>query len=280
MAGLYPDVPGHRMAYDRDGTFVAFGFLSGTVTPFTTADKRGANDADPSTMAFVAGFQYVITVFPQQRDIRGLFQSVDNANKRPTAWQWSNDTTNGSDGTWTAFTGPTGTAVPDQPPGAKDLYRTMIYPVTVNNVKAIRSFTTNNQNYGLVAHHIYGHETTPQNLQLWHPTLDQRADPAYLDWAEQSQASSDPIPQRSFRIKNHHTTETRTSIMLSVEALAYSTPHANAGLHDLSADGVTWSATLPIANIAPGAISPVYYVRRRFGGTLGVWDARIVSTSD
>lgn len=273
MAGNYPDVPGHRMALDKDGTAMYYISTANAFTAITTANVKSLNDE--TNTAYSPGPGTIAAIFPELRDISGYYFLNNDNTGRAASGGWnaievSPNTTNGFDGTWTAIA--TNVALGGNS-NVNPNYRTNITATSQTNVRGIRSYSATGGN--VAAFHVYGSPSSGQNpdrLVLWHPTLDQAAGGAYLDWGNVPQNTT---ADRQFRIKNISSSLTANNITLSLDALSDATP-TNVSQHVLSSDGVTFSATLPIGNIAPNTISPVYTLRRvtAANAALSIWALR------
>jgi hypothetical protein len=276
MAGNYPDVPGPRLAYDRDGSI---GFVinnANIVTELSSYELQALNDEDNDGAYIPYGGGYLGIIFPELRDIVGYFIAGGNVLGEI---QTSPDTTTGLDGTWTTVV-PT----PVQYNPVSPNYRTNIAAVTWSGIKAIR-WAGGEWNHDAIyyAAHFYGSIVsgeTPDRLRLWHPTLDQPLDDqavspdgAYFDWGNAPQNTSQ---DRDFRVKNNSASLTANTIVISTEAL---TPATIPETRIVSKDGVTFGATATITSLAPGAISAVCTLRRDTpsNATLSIWAARIVA---
>lgn len=280
MAGNYPDVPAPRMAYDRDGTVglnIATGY--GSVVSQLSAGTLLALNDETSTNAVTGNG--ICIIFPELRDIRGMLirylETSTGSQPSISASQWSANTTNGIDGSWTSMgtIGAYGAGDPVQ-------YRQQIQALNLNGVKGIRWAQGGGGatiTYRTV--HIYGVIAAAQNpdrLRMWHPTLDEplddatAADGAHLDWAEAVRGTTQ---DRTFRIKNNSATLTANSIDLTVNVPTDTSPTV-ASQHTLS-DGGAFAGTINIGNLAPGTISSVITLRRTTASNaaLSLWTGRI-----
>jgi hypothetical protein len=119
----YPTAPGRRIGYDEDGTIVYFaGLVSGTTyvaagsafpdaafSLISTADMQEANNTDASTRISAMdqtatatdANQISVWIFPELRDIDGYY--IARVDEGGVMVSYSTDTTNGRDGSWTAF---------------------------------------------------------------------------------------------------------------------------------------------------------------------------------
>jgi hypothetical protein len=278
MAGNYPDVPGPRMAYDVDGS-VGFYFSETTnlITQLTAGELASMNDEDNDSWdAGIFNSQRVGLIFPELRDILGYFMYFSSGDfGSALILDTSTDTTNGLDGTWTtraanwvkSFT-PT--------PG----YRTGINTLVVTGIKAIR-FQANRVGSGAFNDfapsqmHIYGAPNSGASIDrlvFWDPTSNVVLPAAALDWGNVPRSSS---ADKTFRVKNVSTTKTAQGIVISPEALTDTSPSVP-GQHLFSTDGTTFTASINIGDLAPGATSSVLYVRRvtPSNAVLSVWTFR------
>lgn len=266
MAGNYPDVPGPRMAYDRDGTEV----LTANGTAMTIAQLQSLNDEniDASTVSITTG-QYLVFVFPQPRDIVGIFGRTTVSSI--TKIEMSTNTTNGQDGTWTEVVADFSDGTP--------AYRNDIRAFTIVGARAVRFFPLTTGTWQPTSIHLYGTiPTASDRLSFWHPTLDAEIGGAYFDWGDVPRGASQT---RDFRLRNRSTTKTAGSITVIDEALT------DAGVplppqFTYSADGgTTFTETLTVPNLIAGATSAVYRLRllKSTTASLGIWVVRHVAVA-
>jgi hypothetical protein len=283
------------MALDADGTIGAFvNGLNGSITQLTLAQMQALNDENmttsyPWTTATTYGSNphYLAMIFPENRDIAGVFVHTGGAdatmmNQATPAIEVSTNTTNGVDGTWTVLTSDY-TLIKHAGSSALS-WRTGIPALSASGVKAVRykAYRTiaNGTSMTMIAFHLYGSPSAGQNTRkfaLWHPTLDQKLGANHLDWGDASRNSGET---RMFRVKNLTPDMKATGFQFSYEALTDATP-TQVGQHSLSLDGSTYSSTVSIGELAPGAISPVIYARRVTASTaaLGVWALRLKASA-
>ena len=279
MAGSYPDAPGHRMAYDRDGSVVVSVDNTGVSSELDSAQKRALNNEFGSTTAgdgvSLPTGGHLAVIFPEVRDLAAYFLSSYGSYGDPSGVQVSTDTTNGTDGTWSAvaLAFSVATAYPVKP-----AYRQRITSVSASGIKGIRVTKSAAGNPPSVyALHLYGAPSSSagDRLELWHPTLDERLGASALDWGNVPRGSS---ADQTFRVKNVSTTLTASGITVSLEAPTDTTPSVP-GQHLLSYSGGAFAATAAVGNLAPGAISGVVALRRVVAANagLGVWAARVIA---
>lgn len=275
MAGNYPDVPGHRMAWDRDGTILCL--VAGSITILDASTRNILND-DTGSHFFQTSDAAVCLIFPEKRDIVGMYVACGDGVDTFSA-AWSANTTNGLDGTWTsfAFTRDTGT-------GSETQFRNNIRAVNLAGVKAVRvqrgNIATFPTRQRIGAFHVYGSPSVgeaPNRLRLWHPTLDQEVTGSFFDWGDVTRGTTS---QRDFRVKNNSATQTANSVMLTMEALTDTSP-SNVGQHTFSLDGTTFTSSTIVGDLAPGAISPTVRLRRTTttDAALSLWWTRIVASA-
>lgn len=288
MAGLYPDAPAPRLAYDRDGTLAVIVNDNGTVTQLT-GDNTGIlaiyNNESSDYGAYQAGFgtyglevfgtQQFCLIFPSPRTIVGwrfgwIGRSLDAAS-------WSADTTNGYDGTWNALAAPGGGGAQ-----TKDALRSGITTLAgVSGVKAIR-FRGNGSVYGTTigAMHLYGYPTNVgDRLQFWHPTQDLPLSdfPAHLDWGDQPRGA---VLTKSVRIRNRSNSLTANNISVGLEALTDASPSLVAQ-HEFRYNGGAWGAGASISVLAPATTSQIIDIRYTVAANaqMSLWSQRYVASA-
>lgn len=251
-------VPGHRFAYDLDGSVGFKRINGGAFTTMSQAELEALNDETNSTAAALSsGGAETSTieigvVFPQARTIQGLYGSI--ATYGSYQWSYSTDTTTGQDGTWTNFTASVGNFA----------YFTNIQSINLTDVTGIKLYQQTYSLYGysmaMYMMHVYGDIPSGEvadRLEIWHPTLDQQLAANDLNWGD--------IPRNTtadftFRVKNMSPTQTANTITVSLDALAGST--AMETQQSLSDDGSTFGSTITIPSISANTISSVLTLRR------------------
>lgn len=256
----YPAVPGNRFAYHLDGTSVTYRNGNGSlVANYGEADMQVFQNESSDRIDHISfnTSGSISFVFPELRNVTGIFYATDEAGTLGQGAEWSGDSADGWGGTWTTVT-PTvvgyNSVVPE--------YRNNINVVNLTNVKAIRikfpAFVSSNYPFGISAVHIYGsYVADSDRLDFWHPTLDQAIDGTYFDFEDIKRGETVVKP---FRLKNVSSTLTASSIVVSASALTVSSP-SHVDMHSFSADGTTYTTTVNAGNLAPGAISGVLYDR-------------------
>jgi hypothetical protein len=272
---MYPVPPDHRIAYDRNGTvaFVADENFTGIIGQLTLADLQAMNNESSDQPALHGASSYwrgYIFLFPQAYDISGAVAWVSYAYSA-SLFQVSTDTTNGIDGTWTNITK---FAVS----GDVSFLRTHITAEASNGIIGLRFAVHSGSGASLYAFHLYGTPSTPNNLKLWDAALDQRVGPALFDFGDVPQSSTHT---KIFRVKNLNATQTAYSVALSVETLTDATP-SFAAEHTLSTDGTTFTPTVNVGDLAPGAISDTVTLQQALpaNAALSLWWARVNADAD
>jgi hypothetical protein len=286
MAGAYADYPDNRIAYHLDGTVGFANRVGDAPTPLSAGQLWTMNNELTDLVATedIADWPGGNTiqmmwglVFPAPLDLDAVFEriflnGVGSTNLGPDV-QTSTNTTNGQDGTWTVLRGfSAGTSVvPD--------YRSTTPVVSVAaGITGIRwrwGVATAMQNFDVRAVHLFGRYSAASNrLELWDPSVDQRIDPAGLDWGNTPRSTTDT---RTFRVKNRSATLTANSIVIS--AGDSSTAGEIASSLDFNI-GSGYAATQNIGNLAPGAISGVVTIRRTLSSVhpLGAAAGLVIAT--
>ena len=271
MAGLYPDVPGVRIPYDVDGSIAKYAStvssanntINGSWTIAAASDLNNANNGDVNSFGFNLSLpgssgRMISIAFAQTVDISGhnnvYYQ--EHANVYLNGLYYSTDTSDGTDGSWSA----------NQTFNADNRYTTQaalrdITAVSWSGVKGIRMWIVNPSGFVYAMNFrdiaFYGSYTS-NGLVGWHPTLNQQIGGADLDIGDVALGT---VHTKTFRIKNGNATKTANTILISSTR---GTAGTIAGL-EFSDDNTNWDATLSIPSIAPGAISSILYVRRTVG---------------
>jgi hypothetical protein len=285
MSQTYPPAPGHRFPYDLDGTIMKQMRSADDIevdwnSNRTILNGEAGNTSVAASNAVGAAY-WLVFMFPDLRNIDGLYAQTDISGYSLGNFDYSTDTTDGKNGNWTAemTSGQWNTA----DTAKNDRWRSQIKDsLALTGVRAVRfafQRNSNNQNtmrWRLI--HFYGGIVAgenPNRLRFWHPTLDQEVDPDHFDIGDVVQGTS---VARQFRIKNNSETDTAETINLSTQSL---TDDMATGM-ELSANGTDWSSTLAIADLDPEAISGVLHVRRNMpaDATLIPRAARIRAVAD
>lgn len=256
MAGLYPDVPNNRIAYDLDGTQLVESRDGTTIFAdhTGTAVMNNLNSETTSTVLSVPNntTSRLMLIFPVPMNITGIFRGHTGNIGGGSPASYSTDTTNGVDGTWTGFTNPTLTY-------SIQTFRQNITAVSLSNVKGIRGQITlgASSSVGFGPVHIYGRPASLSNrLEFWDPSASNRVAANYFDLAEVPRGST---IIKTFRIKNLSTTLQANSVNITSNALTGGTTWTSN--MTFSSDGITYTSSLNIGNLAADAISGTLYVK-------------------
>ena len=281
MAGSYPDVPGYRFAYDIDGT-VGFRFnsvlvnLSSAEMTLINRENSIGDGNNWIVMMGESGVQFFGLIFPEPRNINGLWMMTRRGGEtvfNPTM-EWSNDTTNGIDGTWTTGISGFGKMYPPQY-SAIPFYRTGISTTNLTNVTAVR-FSATLSNYAVMTVHLYGSIPTlnsPNRLRIIDETDDDIA--AQLDFGNILQRNSST---RQFKVFNNSATLTANNITVGIDAPTDATPSL-VGQYQVSTDNVAFANQVNIGNLSPGQSSGTMYLKDAVAdnATLGPWTVRLIA---
>jgi hypothetical protein len=277
MAGNYMDAPSYRLAYDRDGSVAVKLTSAGSMQVLSATDLQLLNDEGETGLAMSTQRRLAI-VFPVPVDLNSVFIAL-NSNNATLQVETSKDSTTGADGTWDSNI-------------IADVYLRDVRPhyrlaanlksflpsAVSQEVRAVRFSFSDNVSLTFKGIHLYGaisSSATADRLAFWQPATDAEVGPAHFDWGNVPRGTS---ADKSFRLKNLSSTLTATDIDVFAEALTPGTPSV-AGMRLFSLNGTTWTSTVNIASLAPGAISPVIYVRRVVptNAQVSVWTARIIA---
>lgn len=288
----YPALPDHRIPYHRDGTRIGYrisnlqNFNEGIASWMTQTEAIQFNDATYQSVYSGADCMKMWFFFPEQREVTAAYTastgkgSGSSSERIDLVLHGSNDTTNGLDGTWEVASFPGGN--PHRRSGAEswfnnlpfDDWRTQIKPVSFTGAKkAVRllyggTAPFNTECFGFV--HLYGEKAagqTPDDVIFIDDNTDLEFQAA-LDFGDRPLGTT---VARVFRLKNTSSTKTANTVNLQCNDSDFS----------ISADGVTWVATLNFSSLAPGAETSNLYVRCTTpgpGGMLGPRFAEMVVT--
>lgn len=274
----YPSVPGNRMALDIDGSSAVKISSAGVITSFTAGELQQINNETADANVVIGGFptNSFVLLFPQARDISGIFAQAAYFFGGFSSAQWSADTTTGLDGSWTSFT-----LTPQNGGSLSPNYRTAITPLSLSGVKAVKlNFTSQDGGYAaLSTFHVYGVPTSTayDHLELWDSSGTARVSGSYFDWTDVPRSSTGDI---TFRVKNMSSSLTANSITVAMSALSDPSP-TFVSQHVLSSDGVTFGSTASVASLAPGALSAPVTLRRTLlsNAALGLVAVRVTATA-
>jgi len=287
MAGAFPDVPGFRFEYDRDGSVVIGSGATLSTGQMQTINNEYADDVNMGTgdVAFA---------WPEVRTVTGIFIKAKHGVYYPDHADvyTSVDTTNGSDGTW-VYTGKKQPENVYPSPGSADgliptWCRTIVpfdteggicvWSPALTNIKGLKFSIVYRGGFQVQAFHIYGQiplTSNPSRLVLCDTSGTPTTNGAYFDFGNAARSTTDSIP---FRIKNNSASSTAQSITVSMETLYGYAAGSFIADHDFSFGGA-WVKSQNIGDLAPGAITPVYQFRRNTPATaaVGPWQGRVLA---
>lgn len=274
MAGSYPDVPGYRFAYDKDGTIgVTHNTDNGTVALHGASALQSLNSDNSSHIGDIlsnAGSKVHAFIFPETRSVTGLLLRYSEGFTLQNT-SWSSDTTDGLDGTWTTIAGFTRVTG-----GTKPTLRNTITPLSLSDVRAIRFLVAGQWSSRLQNLHIYGSiEATesPDRLRIIDLSDDDIA--AQLDFGNLAQHASST---RQFKVVNNSATQTASNITVSLDVPMDASPSL-LGQYQVSTDNIAFANAVNIGSLAPSAESGTLYIRMNpaSNALLGLWSARIIA---
>lgn len=274
MAGFYADVPGFRFEYDRDGSVVVFD----GATTLNTGQMQILNDefgGYSGAEVPINVSSYIAMAWPEMRTVQGLFMASSNGLGTPTetmSVNYSTNTTNGVDGTWSGLTTISAHMNISNHVSAcrTDIATVSSVPIRGLQFWPSRAFSR----YACL--HVYGQIPTtenPEKLVLCDASGAVVTNGAYFDFGD---AARNTIATKTFRIKNNSSFLTANSVTLSFQTLADASPTL-AGQFEYSLDGTTWVTTTSLGSLAPGSTSGVISVRRNtaLGAAIGPWQTRV-----
>lgn len=279
QTGFYPDPPSRRMAYDQDGTIVlvveqTYSFIVEMTQAQRITINNESNDYfDPSDP-----YNYYLTfMFPEKRNVthyyaawqKTYFYGVTQGN----VVQWSNNTTNGIDGTWTTAANTfvtnsnngEGAGFPLTTPGMPDM-RLHIQALPVTGVRAIRFLWqgASNVNRALIfSHHLYGHKTageTPHRLDFtYNDTSELIIDEDYGDQPRGTTRIWSTVDTWNegtpLYLRNRSPEKVATTVTVSTEALTGNMVNNLT----LSKDNITYGTQITYTSIQPlEQVGPIY----------------------
>lgn len=280
----YPNYPSRRMAWDADGSVLLY--YVGNNLPTTvgiappgpwleanSAFRAETNDED--LVASINGFglgggtgaAHVCIIFPELREIDGVFDQWEGNGGISSYWQKASpDTTNGIDGAWTQDIVSGKSAPSAMQTLDRTDYRTNIQTTALSSMRAIRIFARSggsNTYVGVDELHIFGEIAagqTPDRLLFIDETSGLEFTTA-LDFEDVPRGSSE---DREWRIKNNSATLDANTIQYTSEALFLGA--ASWFTHSLPA-GSTYQGTQQITTLAPATTTGIIKTRRISPGT-------------
>jgi hypothetical protein len=248
------------MAWDVDGTIMRHRSRAGAWSTRSEAERNILNDEDMDGTVYEimqnsGDAQYMAWIFPELRTVTHYFLNQSAFAGGTFTLEYSTDTTDGSDGTWTSVG-----AVSFHVSLVQPYFRSALIAITVNSgnpVKGIRilhlSNTSTDYNMSWLNVHWYGSKQTHAGLAFWDPTNDVAALATAFDFGDVAQGS---VSSKTFRVKNNHGSQTANDIIVGAVDVT--------GTMELefSIGGGAYLPDLDIGDLAPGVISGVITARR------------------
>lgn len=264
----YPAPPSRRWAYDRDNTQVLkWQSDDDGVAELSSDDILKMQDEDADYVDILTkgtivqgAFAYVCFIFPEARqldDVKLIGDTYSVAGRIDTfAVEYSDDTTNGRDGTWDSIV--SGLSA-DEGYVARPNFRLDIHGAAAGATHIAYRFkigiTGSSSQVRIVVLHLYGDEagavdrlsfTDSGGSEL---TLD-------LDHEDIARGAADELV---FYVKNVSAGKTAQGITLAVEQ---GPSYGNASSWTLlSDDQISYAQTLGIGDLAPGQVGGPYYLK-------------------
>lgn len=273
------------MAVDIDGTvgLTIRSDFAGGPTEFTPAEMAIINNEAENSVRIGGDedpHRWVIYVFPELRDFKGVFYSEADSGFTATLGgvQVSSDSTNGISGTWTELAAegfyPTTTTV-------GTIYRTQISTFDAPGIRSVRfghgRISGNGSHKDTRAYHVYANIPTTQSPDrvLFIDNSTGLVFDSVHDWGDVPRGTT---LDKYIKLKNNSATLTANTIDLEFSALTGTSDT----WYTLSDSGGAFATTLQVASISPGISYPVAdVIRLRLtvagGEGLGLQAARLSS---
>ncbi len=288
----YPALPDMRIPYDNDGTVVyqagpsgIADYSEGAGTERSGAQKIALNNFNLAAYQTYNSSQYVklYFFFVERREITAIATQWARAATPLVTLHGSNDTTNGSDGTWEVASFPGGAPNGyDYSTAPFDFWRSSIKAVSfTGSKKAIRLLQGHNNTGGTpggtIYHtHLYGERAA--GFGSGHDLLfiDEDDTPG-TEYATADDFGDRPLATtvvHEFKLKNVSATRAAVNVNVQCNDSDFAIATSSSG---------PWVVTITIASLAPGATSASLYVRDTTpspGAALGPRYARIVVTAE
>jgi hypothetical protein len=220
----------------------------------TTGQQEDLNDEDLATVIDANAARqsaHFAILFPEKREVDGLYFATNQIGTE----QWtdySDDQTNGLDGTWNDFSVGGVTGEPS------DGYRDNIVSKALSNILAVRAFIGRTQvssgGNSFQTLHFYGKITpgeTPDRLVFLDPDDADKEFTLPLDYGDvpRGQTSTD-----TFKVRNNSGSLTANGIQITGADLS----GGSGSWYTYSDDNITYVATLAIGNLSPGGTQLVH----------------------
>lgn len=266
----YPTSYAPRQAWDRNGTIVGT-LTSGVLTAATGPQKAQLNNSSASGGISSAGKDWLVFVFPNPMTIEATFFADGGTSDHTVAWEGSQDTTDGEDGTWASL----GTTVMHRGDTVVSggTWRSGLdigWGYTVRGLRVAPGTTA------WRTAHLYAGYANEQPLGLVIRSSAYEGIPGgIIDWGATPRGSS---ADETILVANTGS-RTANNVVVTVEESADTDEFAVT--HYLSTDGRNFAATAELGAIGPYSRSGAVTVRRVTpdGATLGPQAARLVAAA-
>lgn len=238
----YAPAPDLRLQFNEDGSAVyKQANAGGGILATATQGQMDALISESCGNAFaVAATERIGVLFPARTNVRGLFIANNGTTASNGEVRWSDDTTDGINGTWTTWTSVL--PVPVVPSARNDIWRTNLISTEAVGMTNIRGITISSPSTlgSIRALHLYGQAgALAPTPWLYLSRLD--SDPlrgADVDFGDAPRGASRTV---ALRVSNQRSGFIARSVIASLVALTPSSPTL-ASMTTFSADGVTFAA--------------------------------------
>jgi hypothetical protein len=246
--GLYPSAPDLKIYYNEDGSTVYTRNTTGGI--LTTSSNTGSlnSESHGNSVTVSPSSQQLGFLFPEVMDIRGIYYEQNGGNSQTTV-QYSANTTDGDNGTWTTWTTTFQTYGQNT-----NGWRNLVVAVPAGAITGARGL--------LITHppaasgsacnvHLYGHRTNPGAYQglVLERTDGTALTGADVDWGDVPKSGSSIL---SMRVRNTHS-QTANNVTANTVGLSSPSPSLPSQT-TVSVDGTTWSAVpAALGTLAPAA---------------------------
>jgi len=257
MAGAYPDVPGRRMGWDSDGTVCVWRRLNvAQLTEATASQRAELNDEDDVNVVAQSSAWHVYFIFPEQREVDGIYVKIGAYTNAIGDVGISADTTNGLDGAWSTLI----SDYPDStnPPGYPG-YRENIVSTAGSNARGLYVYFQ--RDLWLRAVHLYGEISpgqTPDRLLF----IDESTGLEFQlpkDYGDVPRGSARDF---QMRLKNNSTVAGNNVTLNNIQLTAEDLFLGSGAWYTFSVGGSAFAGTVQIASLAPEAASQLIVCRQ------------------
>jgi hypothetical protein len=297
--GYWPDPPSRRWGWDADGTIALF--ISpdlSSVSEISALNRQSMNDESISGYVSAPYTHWKLCfLFPEKRNLTHYYAAAQKtyhyATLSGTTVEWSNDTTNGMDGNWTAVASSwnlnsdngNGATYPDSTPGFPDM-RTGLEALPIAGVKAIRFstsgyFLSTDRVYTM---HLYGHKAAgeaPHRLDFAYEDGSELVQD--FDYGDQARGSIYTwSPSDTFNIGSALYLRNRSpdKVATDVTVLMQNLTSDMINRLTISKDNISYGSQITYAEIQPLEVVGPIYLKSNLPDTttLGLYTSRLKTT--